>query len=168
MLVWRCRMRANTNTALERVGISILVILLAIFWLAWNEIPPIVHTIKSKNWPVANGVVTSASIEHKSGKYPCNYPMITYSYGVGQSTYVGYLLNFGQKCFDISEQEQFKLKYATGTQVRVSYDPNNPLIAVLESYALHSIRWWAVTFSLFLVVFGVFHIWWELTWRSRP
>lgn len=152
---------------------ALAAITVLVIWLALREIPYVLRTIESKNWPITDGIVTSATIKSeqrsgKFGKYVCDYPIISYLYTVGKTTHMGTLIDFNQHCFSTAEREKFHEKYQNGVKVNVSYDSGNPSLAILEHSEISTNRWTSIAFLLLTICGLIFSIWWEFTWRSRP
>jgi energy-coupling factor transporter transmembrane protein EcfT len=93
--------------------------------------------LESKNWPVAKGSVTQSEIEKRtettgSGtsrrKVVKSYPVVKYTYSVGNRDYQSGRITFGQS----KDAHHTVARYPKGKNIQVYYNPENPAEAVLE------------------------------------
>jgi hypothetical protein len=88
----------------------------------------------ARRWPVVAGVVTSSKIEQTAGRFGHYYkPCVVYTYSVAGVTYTGNQRRFGDADFTFKSSATSRLaRYASGVQVPVHYDPDDPRSSVLE------------------------------------
>jgi hypothetical protein len=111
----------------------------AIFFILWGGYE-IMAGYASKNWPLAEGKVTSSYVQKQvrsikdSSKKPTYYPKVRYQYLVGGNRYTSDRISFsgGEGGEKKSEAEAVVDRYPSGQKVIVYYDPNDPQRAVLE------------------------------------
>lgn len=111
----------------------------------------------AKNWSETKGEVMEAMVEkHRAstsdgGKMTAYRPRIIYSYRINGRDYVGERLNFGtevQSSIKTFADDKVK-QFATGTQVTVFYDPQNPNEAALEKSAPSSRLLYVIALAMF-------------------
>ncbi len=97
----------------------------------------------SKSWPSVQGRVASSDVVQvlestdKDGKCHYSYPaVVTYNYSVEGQNHTGSRISFGGHSYTRKDHVQEVVKkYPAGKQVRVYYDPDFPVQAVLERRA---------------------------------
>jgi hypothetical protein len=89
---------------------------------------------RSRNWPVAPGIITESSVQSHYGptgrRNRSRSARITYRYAVNGKFYTNDVISYGKDFFE-NEYTQVRL-YAQGSRVEVRYDPGNPARAVLD------------------------------------
>jgi hypothetical protein len=116
--------------------IFFLVVAAFIGWIEFNSIPPFVRDRTASGWPSVQGVVLSH--ETCSPVYECG---LSYSYRVNGKNYVGRRISFTRAHLPKSwHDEDFRkwaaTKFQDGQPVNVSYKPDSPEVAVLQSGVL--------------------------------
>lgn len=97
----------------------------------------------SKSWPAVQGVVVSSNVVRvldstdKKGKRHYSYKgLVKYSYSVEGQNYLSSRISFGDYSTSSPDHaERIVANYPEGKKVRVYYDPNFPVHAVLERSA---------------------------------
>ena len=92
-------------------------------------------SLRSRNWPVATGVITDSywRTKTKGARKEKVGAEIRYRYAVGGQTYKGDVISYGDMFF-ASDAGRLQ-RYPQGATVQVHYDPKDPALAVLEAGA---------------------------------
>lgn len=115
-------------------------------------VPTLSGAKASESWPTVDGVVIESRVESKRSSGKNNgttyKAIVVYDYEVDGQPYSSGRIWFGS---DISTSNQAQMRnttkqYPKGQTVKVHYDPENPLEAVLQPGAFWS--------SYFMIVFG--------------
>jgi hypothetical protein len=89
---------------------------------------------RSRNWPVAPGIITESSVQSNyslTGRRKRSRSVrIAYRYPVNGEFYTNDVVSYGKDFFD-NEYTQVRLN-SQGSRVDVHYDPGNPARAVLD------------------------------------
>ncbi len=101
----------------------------------------LVKSLRSKHWPVTDGVILSAEMKSHSGEHGDTYSAeVTYSYQVGGVGYVGNKISIGQMSSSTSYAQGILNRYPVGKKVSVHYSPADSSKAVLET-GIHGGTW---------------------------
>jgi hypothetical protein len=96
-------------------------------WVAYCQ-------IRAQNYPTTMGVITHSEVEsHAGGKRTEYTPNVQYRYAVAGNTYSSNRYRFGELYAYEGKAHQIVAEHPVGKQVRVSYDPDNPADALLQS-----------------------------------
>jgi len=132
--------KQNTKTGLF-IGTIIFGGLGIFLMLTW------VHNLQmarsSKSWPAVQGAVVSSRVVQvldstdKKGKRHYSYKgLVKYSYSVEGQNYLSARISFGDYSTSSPDHaEKIVANYPVGKQVRVYYNPDSPVQAVLERSA---------------------------------
>lgn len=131
----------------------------------------------SRAWPTAPATIITSSLDSArnsrgSTRY---YPILAYTFRLGDSTYRGTALRLGAPYFHTVAEGELALRpYGEGATVPVHYDPGNPTLSVLELHALSWTDRLLVPMALVALGIGVFCAWEGITgatprprWRGR-
>jgi len=105
----------------------------AIFFLF--ALPPLQYASTSKSWPLVDGIITRSEIDVSRSDGNTHYqPDIAYSYIVEGKKYSSSKITVGEPPLDnnVSKAKKVQVKYPTGKEVTVWYDPELPGSSVLE------------------------------------
>ena len=100
-------------------------------------------------WPTTTGTILMSTLESRrtnSGRHT-QYPVVLYSYQAGGRSYQGNRIAPGPEVGGTGAPKRL-IEYPVGSQVTVSYNPNDPSDAVLET-KVPSLFW--LWFALILV-----------------
>ena len=100
-------------------------------------------------WPTTMGIILMSTLESRrtnSGRH-AQYPVVLYSYQAGGRSYQGNRIAPGPEVGGTGAPKRL-VRYETGAQVTVFYNPNDPSDAVLET-KVPSLFW--LWFALILV-----------------
>ena len=89
-------------------------------------------SLRSRSWPVVNGVITESHITYSGtgSKRRSSGSHVTYRYGVNGKFYNGNIVSYAP---DILESATGTVnRYPQGADVQVHYDPRDPATAVLD------------------------------------
>jgi hypothetical protein len=94
----------------------------------------------SRSWPSTIGTVTGTDVETQtdsgSGGEPAStgyYPVVHYSYWVGQQSYTGHRIGLASRGHqNLRRAQQVLAAWPAGAQVQVYYNPQRPDEAVLQ------------------------------------
>jgi hypothetical protein len=112
---------------------------------------------KGLNWPSADGVILTSSMEEnphdaESDDERCSVS-ISYSYAVAGKTYKGERIRWGGRTITAREAAEALVgKYPAGAHVRVFYDPQRPGSALLEPRDNSNVAAIAVFLGVFCVI----------------
>jgi uncharacterized protein DUF3592 len=122
----------NSHSVYEWIGLSLATALGAVAF--GDYLVSAISGLVARRWPVVAGVVTSSKIEQIPSRVGHYYkPCVEYTYSVADVTYTGNQRRFSDDDFAFKSSATSRLaKYASGVQVPVHYDPNDPSSSVLE------------------------------------
>ncbi len=108
-------------------------------------------TAQMWNYQPIEGVIVQSKMESCGGTGDGYYPVVKFSYLIGERTYVDGDLrrDFAKMCYSKQEVSEQLNRYLIGTVVQGWYDPDNPRIAIIDR-SLGTIQWG------FLIVAGGF------------
>ncbi len=122
------------------------------------------HARVSVTWPTVAGTVLSSRVEgHNKAAATSNgqvstvwSPLVEYSYRVGERTYHGSRIAYGQEMAAARRDlaEAVIVRYPEGAAVTVHYDPSNPAHATLETTL--AFRWVALLFPIGFFALALF------------
>ncbi len=111
---------------LAMAGIGVVLLVFGVYMGVQGE--------RSRNWPVAPGIITESSVQSNyslTGRRERSRSVrITYRYPANGKTYNNDVVSYGKGFFD-NEYTQVG-RYPQGSRVDVHYDPGNPARAVLD------------------------------------
>jgi hypothetical protein len=110
------------------------------------------------------GAVTMSRIEQRSSSDSgyTDYPVVQYSYQVGEQSYQGMKLAPGPEVGGTGARKIIE-RYPAGAQVMVFYNPQNPSDAVLERKAPAQWLMWLLLIIFDCVLCGVIPLlWWTM------
>ncbi|MDB6028714.1 MAG: hypothetical protein JWM68_4937 [Verrucomicrobiales bacterium] len=115
-----------------------------------------IQSIRSKYWPVTEGVIQSANIQsHKSSEGETTYSAaINYTYQVNGKGYWGDKIAFGGRSSSLDDVQAVLGRYPVGKKVPVHYSPNDASVAVLQT-GIHGGTWLMFFLVTVFVVLGV-------------
>lgn len=115
-----------------------------------------VKSLRTKHWPVTNGVVQSAHTEaHSDSDGGTTYSAeVHYTYDVAGVNYDGDKISIGQMSSSSDYAQGIVDRYPVGKKVSVHYSPTNPAEAVLET-GIHGGTWLCLGMGTGFVLFGV-------------
>lgn len=127
-----------------------------------------------KDWPTTTGTVTNTWVreEYSSGSRnsPSHYdyyPEVEYTYKVNGATYYGnQLVKIETGYSSFVDAQSYNDRYATGTQVTVYYNPDNPNEAVLEQNSDVQALMFPGIGALFALIGAVGFIYFFKKWRA--
>ncbi len=90
---------------------------------------------ESKNWPVAIGTITKSELGWADDGRTSYFPIVEYSYAVGDQHFEGKRIFFGPVLYHRFSQpvEELIAHFEPGEEVKVYYNPQKPKEAVLQS-----------------------------------
>jgi hypothetical protein len=115
-------------------------------------------------WPSTMGMVNNSYLERRSSSEggSTNYPVVQYSYQVGGQAHHGAKIAPGPEVGGTGAGKVV-MRYPTGAQVMVFYNPQNPSDAVLETKAPAQWIMWLLLVIFDCVLCGVIPIiWWSM------
>ncbi len=135
------------------LGIGLLISTVIVFQI-FQPVDNLVEGYQSQGWSSVTGIVTNSSIYSIKGRSGYTFePQVFYKYSVLKNVYTGKTISFRYLHLDQSYNtaETKVAKYATGSQVKVFYNPNSPNISCLESGFY---LWENLLVLLFCIFFG--------------
>jgi hypothetical protein len=115
------------------IWVAHLVLLMIIFLGFWRYY----FGIKSKSWPVTDGVIISGKSEYHANPSAVNgyIPNIEYRYKVNDKNYTSTRINFSlnESAGNKANAANILNKYRNGSEVKVYYNPNKPEQSVIET-----------------------------------
>jgi hypothetical protein len=116
-------------------------------------------------WPSTMGAVNASYLERRhssSESGSTNYPVVQYSYQVGEQAYQGMKIAPGPEVGGTGAGKVVA-RYPAGAQVMVFYNPQNPSDAVLETKAPAQWIMWLILVIFDCVLCGMIPIiWWSM------
>jgi hypothetical protein len=93
-----------------------------------------VQTSESVNWPIAQGIIRTSSVEyHSSNKGGTYHAHIFYNYNLNGATYSGDRVAYGDYgSSNPSHAQEIVNRYPAGKNVTIYYMPNEPEECLLE------------------------------------
>ena len=87
----------------------------------------------SKSWPIATGTITNSYLGVMDDSGTPYFPVVEYSYAVGNQVFQGNRIYFGPVIYQKFAQpvEELLAHYEIGSEVSVYYNPQKPKEAVL-------------------------------------
>lgn len=115
----------------------------------------LIKSIRTKHWPVADGVIQSAHKQSHSGDHgSTTYSAeVTYTYQVAGVNYNGDNISIGQMSSSSEYAQKILNRYPVGKTISVHYSPANPAEAVLET-GIHGGTWICFGVGTAFVLFG--------------
>jgi len=88
---------------------------------------------ESESWPIAKGTVTNAYLGVMDDSGAPYFPVVEYTYAVGDQVFQGNRIYFGPVIYQKFSQpvEELLAHYEIGSEVKVYYNPQKPKEAVL-------------------------------------
>lgn len=114
------------------IGKIIFILIGLIFFI--TGIINIIRGFSSKNWPSVQGKVVSSDIQiqRNTSRGPNYTPAILFEYFINGTRYFSNKISFGGTSSRLISIQKTLIKYPTGSNVLVYYNPQKPQIAVLE------------------------------------
>jgi len=105
---------------------------------------------KASEWPSTTGTVKTSMLEARSDSEggTFNYPVVVYTYKVMGQEYEGRRVAPGVQ-WGGTGAERVVARYPAGSQVTVSYDPEKPSDALLETKSPGWLMWMWVAMAVF-------------------
>lgn len=114
-------------------------------WKAWKNVQ---LAKASTSWPSAPGRITAAETMKVMFR---RQPRVTYSYSVNDRTFASQRISFAGG-YKPKETDAILARYPVGREVAVSYAPDNPVEATLETGATKQVR---SQLNVLLILFAV-------------
>jgi len=119
------------------MAVVALGVIASVLWLIIKALRNRRYARESASWPnvlgrIISSRVVSSTIEGASTMTTNYHPEIKYTYEVGGKVYAGERISFGLLITDLNPANAAVSKYPAGSEVKVTYDPSNPSVAVLE------------------------------------
>jgi Protein of unknown function (DUF3592) len=111
-----------------------LIMTILVMLLFCQMLPPLFQGYRSQHWPSTGGVIESAKMTIRFGRY---VPVIEYRYLIGGEHYRGSRVSFAsqlisQSYFTIVGAKAVIDRYPAGKHVKVYYEPASPGTSVLN------------------------------------
>lgn len=131
---------------------------MASLFFVWTGYSQVADSLHSNRWPAVKGVVLSSELNittkaHKSDSF---YPEIRYSYRVAGKHYEAAKLQYIQDGFGKDWAIAKVAAYPVDATVEVSYHPDQPEKAVLETGG--ELKWYLFVLSAVLAFCSVFAV----------
>lgn len=129
-----------------------LIVLVAFPFLIWHAYKKVHLSKISPQWPTVPGVVTAAERVKRGWS---TQPRVTYSYQVRGQAYASSKVSFAD-AVPARELEPILSRYPVGQKVEVTYQPDDPAVAILEPgpnrYVTGALRAYLIWFGFIVLI----------------
>ncbi len=104
-----------------------------------------------RSWPAVDGVVLESRVDDTN--LETMKPVLRYEYVVGGRKFVGFRVSYSGYGVSRSSMEALLAPYKAGQTVRVHYDPDNPVHAVLNARGESDWLYWFAAGLMFFLLY---------------
>jgi hypothetical protein len=140
----------------SRLANAVLIIGLPLFtFFLWYELRSLLHSLRSRGWPTAAGVITESRVERHKDVHgiPYSSAKIRYAYAIGGWNYENNAVALSPVRGHLTwgYADRIVQKYPIGKNVDVFHNPDNPSESCLEP----GVFGWEDFLAIFISIVGI-------------